>query len=203
MKKYGKITALIVGVVLEFGFASCKADTETEYVNVPTDMTSHDAVAVYRWKRQINGASYTYVIYEENADCTTKKDDADNSVKIETVVNVAANTKLSAIAKNFHGFKAAESDGFIKVPAGFFKRSTAKSSAEATGSNTHAITLAKDLYVCDHEVTQGEWCWDLYESPCAPEDLSDPSGSTWQAWRMQTSTKCTRIARPAAGMVRP
>lgn len=94
-----------------------------------------------------------------------KKDDADNSVKIETVVNVAANTKLSAIAKNFHGFKAAESDGFIKVPAGFFKRSTAKSSAEATGSNTHAITLTKDLYVCDHEVTQGEWCWDLYESP--------------------------------------
>lgn len=73
MKKYGKITALIVGVVLEFGFASCKADTETEYVNVPTGMTSHDAVAVYHWKRQINGASYTYVIYEENAGCTTKK----------------------------------------------------------------------------------------------------------------------------------
>ena len=51
----------------------------------------------------------------------------------------------------------AESDGFIKVPAGSFKRSTATSSANANESNTYTITLSKDLYVCDHEVTQGEW----------------------------------------------
>lgn len=51
----------------------------------------------------------------------------------------------------------AESGGFIKVPAGSFKRSTASSSADANESNTYTITLSKDLYVCDHEVTQGEW----------------------------------------------
>ena len=51
----------------------------------------------------------------------------------------------------------AESDGFIKVPAGSFKRSTATSSVDANESNTYTITLSKDLYVCDHEVTQGEW----------------------------------------------
>ncbi|MBR4598594.1 MAG: formylglycine-generating enzyme family protein [Treponema sp.] len=48
-------------------------------------------------------------------------------------------------------------DGFVKVPAGSFKRSTATSSADANESNTYTITLSKDLYVCDHEVTQGEW----------------------------------------------
>lgn len=51
----------------------------------------------------------------------------------------------------------AESDGFIKVPAGSFKRSTATSSVGANKSNTYTITLSKDFYVCDHEVTQGEW----------------------------------------------
>lgn len=51
----------------------------------------------------------------------------------------------------------AEYDGFIKVPAGSFKRSTATSSVDANESNTYTITLSKDLYVCDHEVTQGEW----------------------------------------------
>ena len=51
----------------------------------------------------------------------------------------------------------AESDGFIKVPAGSFKRSTATSSVDANESNTYKITLSKDFYVCDHEVTQGEW----------------------------------------------
>lgn len=51
----------------------------------------------------------------------------------------------------------AESDGFIKVPAGSFKRSTATSSVDANESNTYTITLSKDFYVCDHEVTQGEW----------------------------------------------
>lgn len=51
----------------------------------------------------------------------------------------------------------AESDGFIKVPDGSFKRSTATSSVDANESNTYTITLSKDFYVCDHEVTQGEW----------------------------------------------
>lgn len=51
----------------------------------------------------------------------------------------------------------AESDGFIKVPAGSFKRSTATSSVDANEGNTYTITLSKDFYVCDHEVTQGEW----------------------------------------------
>ena len=51
----------------------------------------------------------------------------------------------------------AESDGFIRVPAGSFKRSTATSSVDANESNTYTITLSKDFYVCDHEVTQGEW----------------------------------------------
>lgn len=48
-------------------------------------------------------------------------------------------------------------DGFIKVPAGSFRRSRAYSTSDANESNTYTITLSKDLYVCDHEVTQGEW----------------------------------------------
>lgn len=48
-------------------------------------------------------------------------------------------------------------DGFIKIPKGSFKRSTATSSAEANASNTYTVTLTKDFYMCDHQVTQGEW----------------------------------------------
>lgn len=51
----------------------------------------------------------------------------------------------------------AESDGFIKIPKGSFKRSTADSSSAANDSNTYTITLTNDFYMCDHEVTQGEW----------------------------------------------
>ena len=43
------------------------------------------------------------------------------------------------------------SDGFVKVPAGEFKR------AQYRGATAYTIKLTKDLYVCDHEVTQGEW----------------------------------------------
>ena len=45
----------------------------------------------------------------------------------------------------------AESDGFIKVPNGSFKR------AADASATAYTITLSNDLYVCDHEVTQGEW----------------------------------------------
>ena len=48
-------------------------------------------------------------------------------------------------------------DGFVKIPKGSFKRSTASKSSDATESNTYTITLTKDFYMCDHEVTQGEW----------------------------------------------
>ena len=245
MKKLARYLLLLAAMGLGFAFASCKADTETEYVTVekevPTDMTSHEAVAVYHYKQGTSGVGYTRVTYEENEDGTVKKDDADNSVAIETSQTVAAGTKLSAIAKTFYGFKAkglveslqadgtyavnvyydrnrvtitvtggvtatltglygsdidftsvnakvpsdsfiaksdlpasypaedktctvtlgtanlAESDGFVKIPKGSFKRSTASSSSDATESNTYTITLTKDFYMCDHEVTQGEW----------------------------------------------
>lgn len=50
----------------------------------------------------------------------------------------------------------AELDGFVKIPNGSFKRSTASRSSGANDSNTYTITLTKDFYMCDHEVTQGE-----------------------------------------------
>lgn len=252
MKKLKKYALLLAAMVM--GFASCKTDVDTKYVTVekevektvtkevPTDMTSHEATAVYHYKQNESGVGYTKVTYEENEDGTVKKDDADNSVAIETSQTVAAGTKLSAIAKTFYGFKAkglveslqadgtyavnvyynrnrvtitvtggvtattltglygsdidftsvnakvpsgsfiaksdlpasypaedktctvilgtatlAESDGFVKIPKGSFKRSTASSSSDATESNTYTITLTKDFYMCDHEVTQGEW----------------------------------------------
>lgn len=224
---------------LVLGFASCKTDVETAYVEVqkevPTDMTSHEAAAVYHWKQNKSGVGYTKVTYEENEDGTIKKDEEGNYVAIETSQTVAAGAKLSAIAKTFYGFKAkglveslqadgtyavnvyydrnlvtitvtgdisdsftglygsgidltsvnakvpsgsfiaksdlpatypaedktctvtlgtatlAESDGFVKIPKGSFKRA---SSATATA---YTITLTKDFYMCDHEVTQGEW----------------------------------------------
>ncbi|MCR4632376.1 MAG: formylglycine-generating enzyme family protein [Treponema sp.] len=198
-------------------------------------MTSHEATAVYHYKQGTTGVGYTRVTYEENEDGTVKKDDADNSVAIETSQTVAAGTKLSAIAKTFYGFKAkglveslqvdgtyavnvyydrnlvtltvtgdisdsftglygsgidltslnakvaqgkfiassdlpvsypaedktytvtlgtttlAESDGFVKIPKGSFKRA-----ASATDT-AYTITLTKDFYMCDHQVTQGEW----------------------------------------------
>ncbi len=48
-------------------------------------------------------------------------------------------------------------DGFVKIPSSSFKRSHATSSAEVTAENTYTETLTKDFYMCDHEVTQGEW----------------------------------------------
>lgn len=260
MKKLKKYALLLVALPL--GFASCKADVETEYVTkevevlkeVPTDMTKEAATAVYHWKANVSGASYTLYPYASDGVKFVVADAykelygetysyTNYSEKEIDVKNVPAGTKLSAIAKNLTGFRAigvatskladgtvvanvyydrnyvtitadadgktytasglfghnsalveeiqkeltsgkfiasttipayypaenasytvtletanvAESDGFIKVPAGSFKRSTATSSVDANESNTYTITLSKDFYVCDHEVTQGEW----------------------------------------------
>ena len=243
MKKFYKLAVLLLTAALVLDFASCKADVETEYVTkeVPTDMTSHEATAVYHWKQNKSGVGYTKVTYEENEDGTVKKDENGNNVAIKTAQTVAAGAKLSAIAKTFYGFKAKglveslqadgtyavnvyydrnrvtitvtggvtatltglygssidlsgvnakvpsgsfiaksdlpatypaedktytvtlgtttleESDAFVKIPKGSFKRSTASQSSNATESNTYAITLTNDFYMCDHEVTQGEW----------------------------------------------
>ena len=267
MKKYGKIAALIAGVVLALGFASCSSDVEykdrivekTVEKLVPADTTTEDAVAVYHYKAS-TGGGYTLYPYASDgvnfvvADAYKEQyGDKNKSVYIvsgnETtsekeidVKEVPAGTKLSDIAKNLPGFYASTvttskladgsvvanvyydrnyvtitadadgktytasglfgqntalqaeiqkkltsgkfiasttipeyypaenasytvdvktveigEDGFVKVPAGSFKRSTATSSADANESNTYTITLSKDLYVCDHEVTQGEW----------------------------------------------
>ncbi len=43
------------------------------------------------------------------------------------------------------------SDGFIKVEKGSFKRAT------SSNATAYTITFTKDLYVCDHLVTQKEW----------------------------------------------
>ena len=260
MKKLKKYALLLVALAL--GFASCKADVETEYVTkevevlkeVPTDMTKEAATAVYHWKANVKGVSYTLYPYASDGVNFVVADAykelygetysyTNYSEKEIEVKEVPAGTKLSAIAKNLTGFRAigvatskladgtvvanvyydrnyvtitadadgktytasglfghnsalvkeiqkeltsgkfiasttipayypaenasytvtletanvAESDGFIKVPAGSFKRSTATSSVDANESNTYTITLSKDFYVCDHEVTQGEW----------------------------------------------
>lgn len=258
MKKLKKYALLLVALAL--GFASCKTDVDTKYVEqtvtkeVPTDMTKEAATAVYHWKANVSGASYTLYPYASDG-VNFVVADAYKELYGETYIytsysekeidmkNVPAGTKLSAIAKNLTGFRAigvatskladgtvvanvyydrnyvtitadadgktytasglfghnsalveeiqkeltsgkfiasttipayypaenasytvtletanvAESDGFIKVPAGSFKRSTATSSVDANESNTYKITLSKDFYVCDHEVTQGEW----------------------------------------------
>ena len=258
MKKLKKYALLLAA--LELGFASCKTDVDTKYIEktvteeVPTDMTKEAATAVYHWKANVSGASYTLYPYASDGVNFVVADAykelygetysyTNYSEKEIDVKNVPAGTKLSAIAKNLTGFHAigvatskladgtvvanvyydrnyvtitadadgktytasglfghnsalveeiqkeltsgkfiasttipayypaenasytvtletanvAESDGFIKVPAGSFKRSTATSSVDANESNTYTITLSKDFYVCDHEVTQGEW----------------------------------------------
>ena len=258
MKKLKKYALLLAALAL--GFASCKTDVDTKYFEktvtkeVPTDMTKEAATAVYHWKANVSGASYTLYPYASDG-VNFVVADAYKELYGETYIytsysekeidmkNVPAGTKLSAIAKNLTGFRAigvatskladgtvvanvyydrnyvtitadadgktytasglfghnsalvkeiqkeltsgkfiasttipayypaenasytvtletanvAESDGFIKVPAGSFKRSTATSSVDANESNTYTITLSKDFYVCDHEVTQGEW----------------------------------------------
>ena len=258
MKKLKKYALLLVALAL--GFASCKTDVDTKYVEqtvtkeVPTDMTKEAATAVYHWKANVKGVSYTLYPYASDGVNFVVADAykelygetysyTNYSEKEIEVKEVPAGTKLSAIAKNLTGFHAigvatskladgtvvanvyydrnyvtitadadgktytasglfghnsalveeiqkeltsgkfitsttipayypaenasytvtletanvAESDGFIKVPAGSFKRSTATSSVDANESNTYTITLSKDFYVCDHEVTQGEW----------------------------------------------
>lgn len=252
MKKLKKYALLMAALAL--GFASCKTDVDTKYFEVPTDMTKEAATAVYHWKANVSGASYTLYPYasdgvkfvvadaykEEVGETSSYTDFSEKEIEVK---EVPAGTKLSAIAKNLTGFRAigvatskladgtvvanvyydrnyvtitadadgktytasglfghnsalveeiqkeltsgkfiasttipayypaenasytvtletanvAESDGFIKVPAGSFKRSTATSSVDANESNTYTITLSKDFYVCDHEVTQGEW----------------------------------------------
>lgn len=47
--------------------------------------------------------------------------------------------------------------GFVLVPAGGYTRSTAGSVSSMKATNTWNINITKDLYVCDHEVTQKEW----------------------------------------------
>lgn len=258
MKKLKKYALLLVALAL--GFASCKTDVDTKYFEktvtkeVPTDMTKEAATAVYHWKVNVKGGSYTLYPYASDGVNFVVADAykelygetysyTNYSEKEIEVKEVPAGTKLSAIAKNLTGFRAigvatskladgtvvanvyydrnyvtitadadgktytasglfghnsalvkeiqkeltsgkfiasttipayypaenasytvtletanvAESDGFIKVPAGSFKRSTATSSVDANESNTYTITLSKDFYVCDHEVTQGEW----------------------------------------------
>ena len=258
MKKLKKYALLLAALAL--GFASCKTDVDTKYVEqtvtkeVPTDMTKEAATAVYHWKANVSGASYTLYPYasdgvkfvvadaykEEVGETSSYTNCSEKEIEVK---EVPAGTKLSAIAKNLTGFHAIgvatskiadgtvvanvyynrnyvtitadadgktytasglfgqnialeeeiqkeltsgkfiasttipayypaenasytvtletanvdESDGFIKVPAGSFKRSTATSSVDANESNTYKITLSKDFYVCDHEVTQGEW----------------------------------------------
>ena len=252
MKKLKKYALLLAALAL--GFASCKTDVDTKYFEVPTDMTKEAATAVYHWKANVKGVSYTLYPYASDG-VNFVVADAYKELYGETYIytsysekeidmkNVPAGTKLSAIAKNLTGFRAigvatskladgtvvanvyydrnyvtitadadgktytasglfghnsalveeiqkeltsgkfiasttipayypaenasytvtletanvAEFDGFIKVPAGSFKRSTATSSVDANESNTYTITLSKDFYVCDHEVTQGEW----------------------------------------------
>ena len=258
MKKLKKYALLLAALAL--GFASCKTDVDTKYFEktvtkeVPTDMTKEAATAVYHWKANVKGVSYTLYPYASDGVNFVVADAykelygetysyTNYSEKEIEVKEVPAGTKLSAIAKNLTGFRAigvatskladgtvvanvyydrnyvtitadadgktytasglfgqnialeeeiqkeltsgkfiasttileyypaenasytvtletanvAESDGFIKVPAGSFKRSTATSSVDANESNTYTITLSKDFYVCDHEVTQGEW----------------------------------------------
>ena len=258
MKKLKKYALSLAALAL--GFASCKTDVDTKYFEktvtkeVPTDMTKEAATAVYHWKANVSGASYTLYPYASDGVNFVVADAykelygetysyTNYSEKEIEVKEVPAGTKLSAIAKNLTGFRAigvatskladgtvvanvyydrnyvtitadadgktytasglfghnsalveeiqkeltsgkfiasttipayypaenasytvtletanvAESDGFIKVPAGSFKRSTATSSVDANESNTYTITLSKDFYVCDHEVTQGEW----------------------------------------------
>ncbi len=317
MKKYGKIAALIAGVSLVVGFASCKADTETEYVDriiekeikvkasyaaspiftatsdegkvnvtiscptegaaiyyttdgsvptaestqyttaltftedatlnaiaiktglenspvsyakvsitektveIPTDKTIHDAVVVYAWLQDTSGIGYekngtrygggnvvaaagtkfadlasfdyygftakgfveslqadgTYVVnvyYDRNPvtitvtvgeTTLTFKGLYGSDIDISDVVSATpagyfiASSDIPATypaEDNSYGCTlaqpaVAESDGFIKVPKGSFKR------ASDSGATEYTITLSKDLYVCDHEVTQGEW----------------------------------------------
>lgn len=45
----------------------------------------------------------------------------------------------------------AELDGFVKIPNGSFKR------ASSSTGTAYTVTLTKDFYMCDHQVTQGEW----------------------------------------------
>ena len=46
---------------------------------------------------------------------------------------------------------AAVPEGFVLIPHGSFKR------AASWGAAAYTVTLTKDFYMCDHEVTQKEW----------------------------------------------
>lgn len=251
MKKNLKFSLIGMTALLTLLFSACQqsADPEIKYVDkivekeVPTDLTSHDAVAVYHWKQNTDGITYSKGLYEENEDGTEKKDSNNISIIIETEKKIAAKTKLPDIAKTFYGFTAkglvesqqadgtyiinvyydrkhisinitgditttitglygsevdlnpvydvlptgsyisssdipktypvenisctaniktlklelSSKDGFIKIPHGSYKRSNESSLSKVSDTNTYTFTLTKDFYICDHEVTQGEW----------------------------------------------
>ena len=50
---------------------------------------------------------------------------------------------------------AAPTTGMVLIPAGTFNR--AETAAAATSGQMYTITLTKDFYMCDHEVTQAEY----------------------------------------------
>lgn len=67
---------------------------------------------------------------------------------------------------------AASTDGFVKIPHGTFKR------ASSSSAPAYNITLTKDFYVCDHEVTQGEWEeYMTYYGEVNADDLYRPTES--------------------------
>ena len=69
--------------------------------------------------------------------------------------------KISAVygGKTYSGevevVVAGPTTGMVLIPHGNFKR--AKDAAAVTSGDVYTITLTKDFYMCDHEVTQKEW----------------------------------------------
>ncbi len=88
----------------------------------------------------------------------TGKSAATNTMDLSTVGAGTYIMKISAVygGKTYSGeveIKISEPmpAGLVLIPHGSFKR------AESSSNPAYTVTLAKDFYICDHEVTQKEW----------------------------------------------
>ena len=100
--------------------------------------------------------SWSLKLYYLNTD--TGKSAATNTMDLSALGAGTYIMKISAVygGKTYSGeveIKISEPmpAGLVLIPHGSFKR------AESTSNPSHTVTLTKDFYICDHEVTQKEW----------------------------------------------
>ena len=148
MKKYGKIAALIAGMVLALGFASCKVDTDDGSTFYTVTFNSMGGTEVSS-QRIESGKKAT-----KPADPTKKEGKTSYAFlgwyNGDTIFDFANEIKGEIT------LKAKWMEGFANVTGTTIKGDETWTPSSEVFVSGRSLTIG-DLYVCDHEVTQSEY----------------------------------------------